>query len=72
MFAENSEYQEEIVAVGDIGKIETFVPSSVSGKDSSEVRISLRKNKITESKEIQVDKEILAAGHHHGSTYIEH
>ena len=72
MFAENSEYQEEIVAVGDIGKIETFVPSSASGKDSSEVRISLRKNNITESNEVKVDKEILAAGHHHGSTYFEH
>ena len=72
MFAENSEYQEEIVAVGDIGKIETFVPSSASGKDSSEVRISLRRNNITESNEVKVDKEILAAGHHHGSTYFEH
>ena len=72
MFAENSEYQEEIVAVGNIGKIETFVPSSASGKDSSEVKISLRKNNITKSNEIKVDKQILAAGHHHGSTYFEH
>ena len=72
MFAENSEYQEEIVAVGDIGKIETFVPSSASGKDSSEVRIGFRKANVTKSSEIKVDKEILAAGHHHGSTYFEH
>ena len=72
MFAENSEYQEEIVAVGDKGKIETFVPSSASGKDSSEVKISLRENNITQSSEVKVDKKILAAGHHHGSTYFEH
>jgi len=72
MFAENSEYQEEIVAVGDIGKIETFVPSSASGKDSSEVRIGFRKANVTKSSEVKVDKEILAAGHHHGSTYFEH
>lgn len=72
MFAENSEYQEEIVAVGDKGKIETFVPSSASGKDSSEVKISLRENNITQSSKVKVDKEILAAGHHHGSTYFEH
>ena len=47
MFAENSEYQEEIVAVGNIGKIETFVPSSASKRNSSEVKIGLRNdNKI--------------------------
>ena len=72
MFAENSEYQEEIVAVGDIGKIETFVPSHTSGKDSSEVRIGLRKDNKVKINEVKVDKEILAAGHHHGSTYFEH
>ena len=72
MFAENSEYQEEIVAIGDIGKIETFVPSNASGKDSSEVRIGLRKDNVNKSKEVRVDKDILAAGHHHGSTYFEH
>ena len=72
MFAENSEYQEEIVAVGDIGKIETSVPSNASGKDSSEVRIGLRKDNIVKTNEVKVDKKILAAGHHHGSTYFEH
>ena len=72
MFAENSEYQEEIVAVGDIGKIETFVPSSASGKDSSDVRIGLRKDNIVKVNDVKVDKKILAAGHHHGSTYFEH
>ena len=72
MFAENSEYQEEIVAVGDIGKIETSVPSHTSGKDSSEVRIGLRKDNEVKINEVKVDKEILAAGHHHGSTYFEH
>ena len=61
MFAENSEYQEEIVAIGDIGKIETFVPSNASGKDSSEVRIGLRKDNVNKSKEVKVDKDILAA-----------
>ena len=72
MFAENSEYQEEILAIGDRGKIETFVPSSNSGKDSSDVRIGLRKDNIIKKKDVKVDKKILAAGHHHGSTYYEH
>ena len=72
MFAENSEYQEEIVVIGDKGKIETFVPSSNSGKDSSDVRIGIRKENVLKTKEVKVDKKILAAGHHHGSTYFEH
>ena len=72
MFAENSEYQEEIVAVGDIGKIETFVPSSASGRNSSEVKIALRNDNKIISNEVEVDNKILAAGHHHGSTYFEH
>ena len=33
MFAENSDMQEELVAVGNKGKIETSVPSSQSGKN---------------------------------------
>ena len=72
MFAENSEYQEEIVAVGDIGKIETFVPASASGRNSSEVKIALRNDNKIISNEVEVDNKILAAGHHHGSTYFEH
>ena len=72
MFAENSDYQEEILAIGDIGKIETFVPSSASGKDSSEVRIGIRKDNVVKRDLIKVDKKILEAGHHHGSTYLEH
>ena len=72
MFAENSEYQEEIVAVGDIGKIETFVPASASGRNSSEVKLALRNDNKIISNEVEVDNKILAAGHHHGSTYFEH
>ena len=72
MFAENSEYQEEIVAVGDIGKIETFVPSSASRRNSSEVKIGLRNDDKIISNKVEVDNKILEAGHHHGSTYFEH
>ena len=45
MFAENSDMQEELSAVGDKGKIETSVPSSQSGKKSSYIRIGIRKKK---------------------------
>ena len=72
MFAENSDMQEELVAVGDIGKIETSVPSSKSGKISSYIRIGMRKGNKTTRELVKVDKKILQAGHHHGSTYYQH
>ena len=71
MFAENSDMQEELVATGNKGKIETSVPSDVSGKTSSNIRIGMREGK-THIENIEVDKKILEAGHHHGSTYYEH
>ena len=72
MFAENSIYQEELCAVGKIGKIETGVPSHKSGMSSSDLRIGLRNNSEVKVETIEVDKKILKAGHHHGSTYYEH
>ena len=71
MFAENSDMQEELVATGNKGKIETSVPSDDSGKTSSNIRIGMRDGK-THVENIEVDKKILDAGHHHGSTYYEH
>ena len=71
MFAENSDMQEELVATGNKGKIETSVPSNESGKTSSNLRIGMRDGKTTNEK-INVDKKIIEAGHHHGSTYYEH
>ena len=76
MFAENSTNQEELCAVGDIGKIETAVPSASSGKNSSELRIGYRgrnfENGKTLNELVEVDEEILKVGNHHGSTYYEH
>ena len=72
MFAENSEYQEELCAVGSIGKIETEVPSNQSGIANSDLRIGLRENNSVINETIAVDPKILEAGHHHGSTYYEH
>ena len=72
MFAENSDMQEELVAVGNKGKIETSVPSSQSGKTSSYIRIGMRKDNKIKRELVTVDKKILQAGHHHGSTYYQH
>jgi predicted dehydrogenase len=57
MFAENSDMQEELVATGNKGKIETSVPSNESGKTSSNLRIGMRDGKTTNEK-IDVDKKI--------------
>ena len=72
MFAENSKHQEELCAVGTKGKIETGVPSHQSGIASSDFRIGYRKNNEVKLEKIEVDKTILEAGHHHGSTFYEH
>ena len=40
MFAENSEMQEELIAIGNIGKIETSVPSNESGLTSSNLELA--------------------------------
>ena len=72
MFSENSRLQEELCAVGNIGKIETGVPSFLSGKSSSDLSIGLRKSSDIQIENIEVDETILKAGHHHGSTYYEH
>ena len=64
--------QEELCVVGDKGKIETGVPADASGKNSSEVRIGLRDSKNAIKKIVEVDKKILSAGQHHGSTYYQH
>ena len=72
MFAENSEMQEELCVVGDKGKIETGVPADASGKNTSEIRIGLRNSKKAIKNIVEVDKKILAAGQHHGSTYYQH
>lgn len=72
MFAENSNLQEELCAVGNKGKIETGVPSNRSGISNSDIRLGLRNEQKANIEIIEVDKKILQAGHHHGSTYYEH
>jgi len=72
MFAENSDYQEELCAVGSIGKIETEVPSNKSGITNSDIRIGLRDKETSLKENIEVDAKIHEVGHHHGSTYYEH
>ena len=65
MFAEASRNEQEIAATGDAGKVECFVPEST-------VVIGKRNPRSVESETIAVDGDVLAAGAHHGSTFVEH
>ena len=58
MFSENSKLKKNY-AVGNIGKIETGVPSFLSGKSSSELSIGLRKSNNILIENIEVDETIL-------------
>jgi len=67
MFAEATKNQEELVAVGDSGKVEALIPESV-------IRIGRRgRHFIGEVEEYHVDDDrIRYSGYHHGSSYLEH
>ncbi|WP_170480218.1 Gfo/Idh/MocA family protein [Ruegeria arenilitoris] len=79
MFAEGSEYQEEIAAVSAQGKIEALVPGParfwpdhLGVPPVPKLVVSPRKPKGPISKDIPVDPRLLAAGDHNGSTYFQH
>jgi myo-inositol 2-dehydrogenase/D-chiro-inositol 1-dehydrogenase len=65
MFAEASRDQEEIAATGDLGKVECGVPSS-------RLIVGIREPLELTSTIVPVDQALLAAGHHHGSTFYQH
>ncbi len=79
MFAEGSEYQEEISAVGPKGKIECFVPGpgrfwpkALGAAPVPQLVISPRAPKGPLKSEIPVDPRLLDAGDHNGSTFYQH
>ncbi len=64
MFAEGSEQQEEISAVGPIGKLEVKLPSG-------EVTCSPRDRSGPFVSHVETPPDALAAGDHHGATYFQ-
>ncbi|PRD40881.1 oxidoreductase [Phyllobacterium phragmitis] len=79
MFAEGSRYQEEISAVGPLGKIECHVPGPgrfwpdhLGAPPVARVVVSPRDPKGPKMVEIPVDPQLLAAGDHNGSTFYQH
>jgi predicted dehydrogenase len=79
MFAEGSEYQENIHAVGPVGKIECFVPGPGRfwPKDMGPAPIaklinSPRSPMGPKQIDVPVDPKLLSAGDHNGSTFYQH
>ena len=79
MFAEGSRYQEEISAVGPIGKIEALVPGPgrfwpehLGPAPIPQLIISPRKPQGPIHEDIFVDEKLLNAGDHNGSTFFQH
>lgn len=79
MFAEGSRYQEEIHAVGRLGKIEAqvpgparFWPDHLGPQPIPRVVISPRSPGGPIEREVPVDPTLLDAGDHNGSTFYQH
>jgi predicted dehydrogenase len=80
MFAEASEYQEEISAVSPLGKITCRVPGpsrfwpeqSMGPQPTAELVIERRDPRRREQSAIPVDPVLLQAGDHNGSTFYQH
>lgn len=79
MFAEGSRYQEEISAVGPLGKIECqvpgpgrFWPTNLGPAPVPQVVVSPRNPAGPVVLDVPVDPNLLAAGDHNGSTFYQH
>jgi predicted dehydrogenase len=79
MFAEGSEYQEEITAVGPTGKITALVPgpgrfwpADLGPAPMPRLVVSPRHPKRPVQTEVPVPANLLEAGDHNGSTYFQH
>lgn len=80
MFAGGSEYQEEICAVGTVGKLECFVPGpgqfwptdKLGPAPEPKLVFSPREPKGPVESRVTVDPALLSAGAHNGATFYEH
>ncbi|KJZ18474.1 Gfo/Idh/MocA family protein [Loktanella sp. S4079] len=79
MFAEGARYQEEVSAVGPLGKIEAFVPGPgrfwpdhLGAPPVPQLVVSPRDPKGPVERDIPVDPALLEAGDHNGSTFYQH
>ncbi len=79
MFAEGSRYQESIIALGPLAKLECDIPgptrfwkSTDEAPPKPRVVVSPREPFGPQETEVPVNEALLAAGDHNGSTYYQH
>ena len=68
MFAEGSEEQERMVAIGDAAKLEVGIPG---GTLTFSPRVPVGAAKQVAREHVGVDPAVLDAGHHHGATFFQ-
>ncbi|MBM3662274.1 MAG: Gfo/Idh/MocA family oxidoreductase [Actinobacteria bacterium] len=75
MFAEGSAYEQELVAVGDAGKVEAHLPGFMELVRGRPARLVVGSRgpdwPVTET-ELDEDDQIRHSGGHHGASYLEH
>lgn len=75
MFAEGSAYEQELVAVGDAGKVEVRLPGFMEvarGRRAQLVVGSRADDWPVMASELAEDDRVRHVGHHHGASYLEH
>lgn len=77
MFADGAEPQEQLTAIGELGKLDAYIPGPDrfwpdAGERHSRVVFSPRDQSPPQVDIISVDPELAAAGDHHGSTFYQH
>ena len=65
MFAEGSRHEQEICAVGSLGKVEAFVPGD------GQVLVGERKGRTVREIEVGIDPDVAHVGFHFGASYLE-
>ncbi len=68
MFADGSEEQEEIYALGEIGKLDVKIPS---GNIMWSPRVGFNNPKKVEVEHVETDEAAMKAGSHHGATFFQ-
>lgn len=79
MFADGTKWNEEIHAIGPLGKIacrmpgpQRFWPAELGASPHPELSVYPRSPKRPETTQMVLDETLVAAGDHHGSTFYQH
>lgn len=77
MFADSADPQEQLTAIGELGKLDAYIPGPdrfwPDAEDRhSRVTFSSRDKSAPQTDIISIDEALAKAGDHHGSTYYQH